>query len=165
MTRAARRTLPWLLLWKSPRHWRTDKLYISGQLEADYCQHVSAVAASPHAALTPHFSCFGGVCRRRKDLVQRRVRSHPALALPCARQDRKVPAPSCRGRCRAPHSALQNSLSLGVLHFQAVAWSDFITKQAWFVACSPPPSSRSSHFHPQRPKRPPSSAHHQVHGA
>jgi hypothetical protein len=34
------RTLPWLLLWKSPHHWRTDKLYIGGHLDPDYCQHV-----------------------------------------------------------------------------------------------------------------------------
>jgi hypothetical protein len=29
-----------MLLWKSPHQWRTDKLYVSGQLDPDYCQHV-----------------------------------------------------------------------------------------------------------------------------
>jgi hypothetical protein len=37
---AESRTLPWLLLWKSPHHWRTDKLYIGGRLDPDFCQHV-----------------------------------------------------------------------------------------------------------------------------
>ncbi len=37
------------------------------------------------------------------------------------------------------HSRICCSLSLGILHFQAVAWSDFILKQAW---CCPSPSVR-----------------------
>ena len=40
------RMLPWLLLWKSPYQWRTDKLYIGGHLDPDYCQHVHRVSPS-----------------------------------------------------------------------------------------------------------------------
>jgi hypothetical protein len=32
------------------------------------------------------------------------------------------------------YSFIYISLSLGMLHFQAVAWSDFILKQAWSAA-------------------------------
>ena len=93
-----------MLLWKSPHQWRTDKLYVSGQLDPDYCQHVGIFYFAthilfaglshypPNVHLTFAVACLGRVCGRRQDIVQRRICSHPTLAIPRACEDSEVTA-------------------------------------------------------------------------